>query len=181
MSAVDQLAFEPGQQIKCKTRFNHIYTGEVVAFDLNCNILIIKSPSSSGLSANKDLHFLVLANVADIEVIEESKTDCPKDLPSIEMKFIQARLTTAVKERMRLLEAVGNGVSQDGINLFVSLSKKFDRSLDLTWNDKVKIVVMNSVSIKPPYKESDCELINPKSPDALTYVRNLVKKFWDNP
>lgn len=182
MSAVDQLAFEPGQQIKCETRHDETFTGEVVAFDLQSNIIIIKSPSSSGTNANKDLHFIMVKNCADIQVIEESQGDFTKDLPHIEMKYIQAKQQTAINERMRLVEAVGNGVSKDGISLFLSLSKKFDRASDLTWNDKVKIVVMNAVVIKPPYKESDCELTNPTSKnDAITYVKNLVKKFWENP
>lgn len=184
MSAVDQLAFEPGQQIKCVTRFEESFTGEVVAFDLQSNILIIKSPSSSGSNCNKDLHFITVKNCADIQVLEESQGDSAKEhLPNIEMKYIQAKQQAAVNERMRLVEAVGNGVSQDGISLFLSLSKKYDRPSDLTWSEKVKIVVMNSVIIKPPYKESDCELSNPsnKSSDALNYVRNCVKKFWENP
>lgn len=46
MSEIDSLAFHPGQQVRCKTRFNDILTGEVIAFDLRTKILTIKSVAS---------------------------------------------------------------------------------------------------------------------------------------
>lgn len=186
-SAVLNVAFEPGQQVKCETRFGDIYAGEVVAFDLNSNILIIKSPSASGNSSNRDLHFLMLEHVKDIDLIEEPQADFAKDLPSIEMKYIESRQKAALDDRLRLVKAIENGVSQDGISLFSSLMKMYDKNGDLFWKDNVKIVVLNSVVIKPPYKESDCELLSPGSSEdssqnsALAYVKTVVKKFWENP
>lgn len=181
-----QLAFEPGQQVECVTRYDDTYTGEVIAFDLNSKILIIKSPASSGNSANRDLHIFKLENVKDVKSLEEPRAGTAKDLPNMEMKHIITRKENALQERLRLVEAVGNGVSQDGISLFLSLEKKYSRSSDLFWKDEVKIVVMNSVVIKPPYKESDCELLKSDSSESnrqsqsLTYVKNIVKKFWEN-
>lgn len=180
MSSTVYQAFEPGQQVRCETRFDDVYEGEVVAFDLNSNILIIKSPSSSGNTSNRDLHLLMLDSMRDVKLLEESQADCAKDLPNLEMRFIQSRQKTALTERLQLVDAVSKGVSKDGISLFLSLTKKYDRPEDLGWNDKVKIVVMNSVIIKPPYKESDCELLNPKSSEALGYVKSIVRKFWEN-
>lgn len=176
MSDLDSYAFGPGQQVKCKTRFDDILKGEVVAFDLNSKILVLKSPSSS---TNYDLNFLVLDSVSDVEILEETKSDQNIELPSLEMKQIKAKQTSAYNDRMRLVEAVGNGVSQDGISLYTTFSKKYDRASEITWKDKTKLVVMNSVIISPPYKESNCEPISPKTPkDAVNYVRNIVRKYW---
>lgn len=178
MSDLDSFAFGPGQQVQCKTRFDDVLKGEVVAFDLNSKILVLRSPSSN--SSNYDLNFLVLDSVSDVEILEEARSDHNMDLPSLEMKHIQAKRASALNERMRLVEAVGNGVSQDGVSLYTAFSKIYDRASDVTWNDKTKLVVMNSVIISPPYKEANCEAITPKtSKDALTYVRNVVRKYWE--
>lgn len=47
MSEIDSLAFQAGQQVRCKTKFNHVLNGEVVAFDLNSKILAIKSTQNT--------------------------------------------------------------------------------------------------------------------------------------
>ena len=182
MSDLDSFAFEPGQQVQCKTRFEDVFKGEVMAFDLNSKILILKSPSSSGTGTNHDLHFLVLDSVSDVEILEEPHVECTNDLPSIEMKCVKAKHTANASERLRLVEAVSNGVTQDGISLYTAFSKLYDRATDdVTWKDKVKIVVMNSVVISPPYKESDCEPINPKTQkEAVNYVKSNVRKFWES-
>lgn len=175
------VAFEPGQQVQCKTRFDDVFKGEVVAFDLNSKILTLKSPSSVGNGSNHDLHFFVLDSVSDVEILEEPKGERNNELPSIEMKYIKAKQTAALNERLRIVEAVEKGVSQEGISLYTIFSKKYERATDVTWKDDVKIVVMNSVVISPPYKESDCEPISPKShKEALNYVKSIVRKFWED-
>lgn len=182
MSDLDSYAFEPGQQVQCRTRFDDIFKGEVVAFDLSSKILILKSPSSSGVPTNHDLHFLVLDSVSDVQILEEPRGECATDqLPSIEMKNIKAKQAAALDERLRLVEAVGNGVSQDGISLYTALTKKYDRASDITWKDKVKIVVMNSVVISPPYKETDCHSLTARTQkEAVVYVKSIVRKFWES-
>lgn len=181
MSDFDLYAFEPGQQVQCKTRFDDLFKGQVIAFDLPSRILILKSAPTSGLQNNHDLHFLVLDSISDVQILEEPH-DCAKDqLPSIEMKYVESKIKLAHAERMRMLEAVSNGCSQEGIELYTELSKKYDRASDIVWKDKVKIVVMNTVVINPPYLEADCQPLTNKTPkEAVTYVKSNVRKFWDS-
>lgn len=180
MSDLDSFAFEPGQQVQCKTRFNDVFKGEVVAFDLSSKLLILKSPAASGIASYHDVNFLALDSVSDVQILEEPRAESNNDqLPSIEMKHIKAKQAAALTERLRLVEAVGNGVTQDGISLYAALYKKYDR--DITWRDKVKIVVMNSIVISPPYKEADCQPLSPKTQkDALNYVKSNIRKFWES-
>lgn len=182
MSDLDSYAFEPGQQVQCKTRFDDVYKGQVIAFDLPSRILILKSSPTSGVQGNHDLHFLVLDSISDVQILEEPRGDCAKDqLPNIEMKYVESKMKQAHAERLRLLEAVGNGCSQEGIQLYTELSKKYDRASDIEWKDKVKIVVMNTVVINPPYSESDCQPMTPKTQkEAVAYVKSNVRKFWDS-
>ena len=179
MSDLDSYAFEPGQQVQCKTRFDDIYKGEVVAFDLSSKILILKSPSTSGAPTNHDLHFLVLDSVADVQILEEPKSDSSNDqLPSIETKQIKAKQTAALAERLNLVRAVGNGVSEEGLQLYTMLCKTYERS-NITWKDNVKIVVLNSVVIEPPYGEANCVSSSSKTEkEAVSYVKSFVQKFW---
>lgn len=180
MSDLDTYAFEPGQQVQCKTRFDDVFKGEVVAFDLNSKILTLKSPSIVN-SSNHDLQFLVLDSVSEVEILEEPQEKRNNELPSIEMKYIKAKQDAATAERLRIVEAVEKGVSKEGISLYIAFTKKYERATDITWKDDVKIVVMNSVVISPPYKESDCEPISPKAhKEALNYVKSIVKKFWED-
>lgn len=179
MSDLDSYAFEPGQKVQCRTRFDDVYKGEVVAFDLSSKILILKSPSSSGIASNHDLHFLVLDSVSDVQILEEPKSECLNDqLPNIEMKQITAKQSAALAERYSLVQAVGNGVSQEGLQLYTMLCKTYDRS-NITWKDNVKIVVLNSVAIEPPYKEANCQPLSSKTEkEAVSYVKSNVQKFW---
>jgi len=181
MTDLDSFAFQPGQQVQCKTRFDDIFKGEVVAFDLNSKILILRSPASSGSVKNHDLHFLVLDSVSDVDILEEPHGETTTDLPCIEMKYIKEKQATALSERLRIVEAVGNGVSQDGISLFTEFTKIYNRESDIVWKDKTKIVVMNAVIISPPYKEANCEPWNPSvKEEAVLYVKNVVRKFWES-
>ena len=183
MSDWDSYAFQPGQQVLCKTRFDDEFKGEVVAFDLSSRILILKSPSTSGVATNHDIHILVLDSVSDVQIIAEPGADAVSDqLRNIDTSHITAKKSASLSERMRLIDAVGNGVSREGIELFTALTKKYDRASDLVWKDKVKIVVMNSVVINPPYTEADCQSLSPKTPnkEAVSYLRSNVRKFWES-
>lgn len=192
MSDLDSFAFEPGQQVQCKTRYDDVFTGEVVAFDLASKILILKSPTTSSgnpntaSSTNHDLHCLVLDSVSEVDILEEPQPGkCTNDLPSLGVRYVNAKIATALNERYRLVQAVSNGVSKEGISLYTEFLKKYDRAEDVTWKEKVKIVVMNTVVVSPPYKETNCEPLSKKTRDegdlrAVNYVKNIVKKFWEN-
>lgn len=179
MADLDSYAFEPGQQVQCKTRFEDIYKGEVVAFDLNTKILILKSPTSAPSGgSNHDLNFLQLDSVSNVEILKEPPKDAATDLPSIDMKYVKDRMELSLAERMEFIKAVGDGVSQEGLSLFTFLTKLYDRS-SLGWDKqtKVDIVVDKSVIIKPPYSGDDCKAIN-SNQSALDRVSAQVRKFW---
>lgn len=181
MSDLDSYAFEPGQQVQCRTRFEQDFRGEVMSFDLNSKILVLKSPAASGSAANHDLNFLVLDSVSNVEILEEPKGES-HDLPSLDTRSINTRQRQALDDRMRLVEAVGNGVSQEGISLYTALAKHYNRP-DVVWKDKNKIVVLNAVIISPPYKEADCTGLTNKAHNhaqAVIYVKQIVRKFWDS-
>lgn len=178
-SMLDSLAFEPGQQVRCKTRFADEVNGEVAAFDLNSKVLILKSTSASGGSSNKDLHILVLDSVSNVEILAEPPAETTNDLPSIDMKCVKSKQLSALEERLRVVKAIENGVSQEGIALFGSLAKIYGRASDVSWRDKDKILIMNEVLVSAPYKETNCEALATKSEAALSYVKSIVRKFWE--
>ena len=70
------LVFTPGSIISCITCFDHKYEGEVVAFDYERRLLIIKSQSSANPN-HHNVHVLNLNFVQDktIEIKKEVKKE----------------------------------------------------------------------------------------------------------
>lgn len=91
---------------------------------------------------------------------------------------VERRKKTAIDERNRLVRAFEAGINEDGLKLFLNLSK----TMKTTFEGK-SIIVMNDVLIKAPYKVDNCTVINSSSEkkvksDGVDYVKKLVEKFW---
>lgn len=62
------------------------------------------------------------------------------------------------------------GVSPEGQQLFLTITKTIE---EVSWNGP-NIVVMNQVTISPPYRPENCKGKNDSH--ALTHVRKIVEK-----
>ncbi|OTF73134.1 Anticodon-binding domain containing protein [Euroglyphus maynei] len=114
-----------GDIVECRTCFEEILTGEVMAFEHeNQNkILVLKIPSSSP-SSTCNITCLNLEFCSDVNVIQEmpdSTSNTNINLPDINTNKLEERVNLAVKERKNLIEAYKSGVSSDGISLYLSL------------------------------------------------------------
>ena len=65
--------FNPGNVITCTTCFDQKLEGEVVAFDYDRRIMVLKSPSLTNQANHHDVHLLNLKYVGDI-VLKDDKT-----------------------------------------------------------------------------------------------------------
>lgn len=90
----------------------------------------------------------------------------------------------AIDERKRLVKAFDAGINEDGLRLFLHLSK----TLNATFEGK-NIIVMKDVQITHPYKADNCAVNSGlgtnsssekkmKGENAVSYVKQLVEKFW---
>jgi len=82
-----------------------------------------------------------------------------------------------VYERQALAQAFNAGVSEDGLKLFLNLSKTIGR--DVSWKG-IDIIVNSTVLIKSPYRTEDCCLANEtaRNEKMIGYVQQLVSRFW---
>ena len=90
---------------------------------------------------------------------------------------VEERVKEAVAERNALAAAFKSGVTEDGLKLFLNLSKTIGR--DVTWKGS-GIIVNSTVVIKPPYRSDNCCFAtdSARNDKTLAYVQQLVSRFW---
>ncbi|RWS28035.1 Protein LSM12-like protein [Leptotrombidium deliense] len=190
MSEDVELMFNSGSVVAVKTCFNHAIEGEVIAFDYNKRVLMIKCPASLGGSSHNNVHLINLDYVTDVQIKKDVKKDdsSSASLPHLDINKVERKTRTAIEERRRLAEAFSGGISDEGIKVFLSLTKTIG---NVTWDGK-NIIVMNNVEISQPYKPDNCAphshaasgdrraVPSAKNAEAVNYVRQLVEKFWND-
>ena len=93
------------------------------------------------------------------------------------LEQLEDRAREAISERNALAAAFSSGVTEDGLKLFLNLSKTIGR--DVTWKGQ-DIIVNSIVLIKPPYKTDNCCLAteSARNDKMISYVQQLVSRFW---
>jgi len=177
--------FTVGSVVSCVTCFDVNIEGEVIAFDYNKRLLVLKS--SGGHANTNDVNWINLEFVKDIVIKKEVKREdvLNTQLPQINTQKVEHRARVAIDERRKLAEAFNSGISADGVKLYLSLTKTFD--VTVSW-DSDNIIVANSVKIYPPYRVDNCISIkhtaSPQQqqqlPEALKFSKKLVEKYWND-
>ncbi|KAH8343439.1 hypothetical protein KR059_010944, partial [Drosophila kikkawai] len=174
--------FTLGSIVRCKTCFEEIFSGEVVAFDLGVKMLMLRCTVSKGGGDEKAKSKLTIVNLSmciDIEIIKEvllpldEVPACPERL---DLHMLQERLRHATDMRSAYCRSYHLNASPFGQALYRVLVKHFGNHL-VMWqeqDDNVSIEVMHEVTIKPPYA---VENVEGKTSKSLMYVRSVVKSF----
>ncbi|XP_060066989.1 protein LSM12-like [Ylistrum balloti] len=168
--AQDGEYFSIGSIVSCTTCYNQKIQGEVLAFDEGTKMLAIKSSAASGKHNRHDIRMVNLAYVSDIKVIQESDEPAPA-LTSLNLQKITSRLRENLDAKKQKVNYVGIGVSADGQKVFNSIVKTLN---DSRWEGK-NIIVMDEVSIRPPYSVDDCR---GKDGQLLSHVKKIVRKHY---
>jgi len=82
-----------------------------------------------------------------------------------------------VIKRESLLRSRNENATERGMQLFEVLCKNLGNN-KITWQ-KQKIIVMEQLSIKPPYRMCDIKGAQ-HTPKLLNFVQGLVEKFNEN-
>jgi len=182
---ITECMFTVGSIVNCVTCFDNQIEGEVIAFDYQKRLLIIKSNSSSGQNSLNDVNWINLDFVKDINIKKEVKRDdvINTQLPQLDTQRVERRAREAVEERKKLTEAFNSGVTPDGVKLYLTLSKTLNiQGVKVIW-DSENIIVANCVKINPPYKVENCISIKQHSgspPESVIFAKKLVEKYWND-
>ncbi|ELU10334.1 hypothetical protein CAPTEDRAFT_176694 [Capitella teleta] len=164
--------FNIGMILTCTTCRGQKINGEVVAFDYDARLLILKSPSSSGKPSLNDIQLVNLKCVTDIT---EDKKAPEKEIPplsNLNLNKLTTRLRQATDDKLRQVNYKGIGVTPQAQKLFLVITKTIN---EVKW-DGQDIVILDTVTIKPPYEVGNCS--GKEGDNTLTHVRKIVDKFY---
>lgn len=185
---IEEFGLSIGSIVALETCWNKKFEGEVMAFDYGNKILLLKCPASSGATTRHDVHLINLNFVLNLEKKQNNRKDLSSsiDLPDLKIKKAEERKSIAVNERKKLVSAFNQDVSQNGLRLFLHLTKTMGNSV--TWSEK-DILVNDNVCISHPYQKENCKVAarfanandetqTKKNQGAVDYVKTLVERFW---
>ncbi|KAM8709708.1 hypothetical protein ACLKA7_016505 [Drosophila subpalustris] len=181
------MSFNPfpiGTQLHVETCFGDELTGEVLTYEHSVKMLILRCHSKDG--KGKTCHNQCIVNLnycKDLNIIQEATkavttVDKVNEVPArLNLSRLDERLQQSVAQRKSLLRSSNAHATPRGRQLFQMLAKHFGHS-ELSWQ-KDKIMVLQHLTIKPPYRICDITS-SQKSPKLLNYVQRLLEKFNEN-
>eukprot|EP00094_Tigriopus_californicus_P002051 TCALIF_01977-PA protein Name:"Similar to LSM12 Protein LSM12 homolog (Pongo abelii)" AED:0.05 eAED:0.08 QI:0/0.75/0.6/1/1/1/5/298/490 len=195
------LAFEyfmPGARVKCTSCYGDNLEGEVMAFDLNTRMLVLKMSATDRRPSHNDVQMLNMNYMKDVKLLSEAKNNNgtpPADPPTLniqrvssvtsqgfESKSLKNSSSEVLKNRIgqnlvrkgRLIKAFKSGVSVEGQRLFQVISKTID---EIDWEGE-NIVVMRKVTITPPYKPENIKGVSDSK--AVLHITKIVEKHVED-
>ncbi|KAK7586225.1 hypothetical protein V9T40_004101 [Parthenolecanium corni] len=163
--------FNIGSTVSCRTCYHKEIEGEVLAFDAPTKILILKCSPSDGKPPLCDINFVNLNFVSDVQVVKEASSSPPTP-QSLNTDRLTNRLKNNVSSKKRVITALQSGVSPEGQNLFLTITKTIE---DVKWEGP-DIVVFENVKITPPYKPENVQASSSSDTKACNHLRKLVDK-----
>jgi len=173
-----KIPYPVGSKITAKLNTGAVMKGEIVAYDAEYKVVIMRTPGSR--PGHHNVSILNVVNCAEIKVDEECK-EAPGGMPEMSMQKLEERRRVQTERKMKLITAFKAGISPDGQKLYQQINKTLD---EVMWQND-KILVMNKVIIEPPYrlehvrikqgiKEDDSTLKN------LNHIRKIVERFSES-
>ncbi|VEN46823.1 unnamed protein product [Callosobruchus maculatus] len=169
MAAVSDF-FSLGSVVWCRTCYNQEVEGEVLAFDPQTKILILKCTSSNGDPKLNDVHFVNLSLVSELQVKKEV-TNVPETPQSLNLQRLNTRVRNQVDEKKRMLQAISANVSSEGQSLFIAIAKTIS---EVRWSNSEIVVWNQEVIISPPYQLENIQG-NSNSKEYI-YIKKVVEK-----
>ncbi|CAG0892545.1 unnamed protein product [Cyprideis torosa] len=164
--------FTIGSIVSCTTCHEETFTGEVVSFDPCVKMILLKSQASNGNPVDSNMRFVNLSKCKDVQVVKES-TNPPPIIQNVNKQRINHRVKRQTEEKQRKIASMKHNAPSEAQQLFMTITKTLTIG-QVTWNG-LNIVVMNDVTISPPYGPENVTASDPKS-KALNYVKNIVDK-----
>ncbi|XP_046846459.1 protein LSM12 homolog A-like [Xenia sp. Carnegie-2017] len=158
-----------GSRVSCTSLNGEKVEGEVLAYDGEHKILVLKIPS--GEKGKCNINFFNTEILSDFKILEEAKKS-PSPLPALDMSKIAQRTEQNLAQRQRQLQRIGNDVTPMAQKLFDHVSKQYN---NCCWDGKNIVVKDADVKIIPPY-ELENVVGDTKGSD---HIKKLVERFQD--
>ncbi|XP_004922171.1 protein LSM12 homolog A [Bombyx mandarina] len=175
MSAVVSDCFTIGSIVATRTCYNENIEGEVLAFDPQTKMLILKCQSSSGNPKRHDVNIVNLSLVSDVQIKKEVST-VPEPPQSLNLHRLNTRVRNSIENKRRLVSALSACLDPEGQRLFMAIARVID---DVSWAGQSIRVYNNKihqVMITPPYKVDD--VIGEKDSQSYNYIKKFVERHW---
>ncbi|XP_065364955.1 LSM12 homolog A [Calliphora vicina] len=175
MAAVND-CFSIGSTVMCTTCFNEEFEGEVLAFDHNTKMLILKCRSKNAENLN-DVHVLNLSLCSNVQVVKECNGNYVDDPQKLNLEQLKLRLRKTVQHRQTYLKSKNADVSPEAQELYRVIAKQFKNN-EVSWQG-LNIQIFNEVTITPPYRaENVVSTSNNKS--LCNYIKKMIENFIIN-
>ncbi|KAI4454726.1 lsm12 [Holotrichia oblita] len=168
MAAVSDY-FSLGSIVWCKTCYSKEIEGEVMAFDPQSKMLILKCPAVSGLRQAHDVHLVNLTLVSEL-IVKKEVTTVPEIPQSLNLQRLNTRIRNQIDDKKRTLQAMSANVSPEGQKLFIAIAKTIK---EVRWSSSDIIVWDNKVIISPPYKVENIK--GNSGSGEYSYIRKVVR------
>jgi len=156
-----------GSHIKCRYQGGDV-EGQVAAFHTASRLLIIKAPASNGKSTNNDIYVINADCVEKLSIEDGNPAD---SLRAIDFQKLEKRRMKSIGLKKARIRALSADVAPEGRKLFLTIIKTID---EVAW-DGEKIVVLNEVTISPPYRIDN---VSGEKEASVIHVKKIVDKHW---
>ncbi|XP_050441736.1 protein LSM12 homolog A [Adelges cooleyi] len=170
MAGVNE-CFSIGSVVMCTNCFDEEIEGEVLGFEPNTKMLILKCPSTTNNPMLNDINIVNLAFAKDVQVKKESNFN-PPPLPSLNLNRLNNRVKTQIQDKKRQISAMSANVSPEAQKLYLTITKTIP---EVSWQGQ-NIVVYDHVIISPPYKPENVKGTGNQEDKAIVYIKNIVEK-----
>eukprot|EP01114_Cavostelium_apophysatum_P019033 TRINITY_DN6009_c0_g1_i1.p1 TRINITY_DN6009_c0_g1~~TRINITY_DN6009_c0_g1_i1.p1 ORF type:complete len:182 (-),score=32.18 TRINITY_DN6009_c0_g1_i1:18-563(-) len=140
-----------GIQVRIKTTLGEEVEGEIFSYDATTSTVVLQQTLVHS-TLKKNFVILKTNFIKEIEYLgKEKSSDDLQSLPPVNIARIKSKASTVLRNLREEAARIGVGVTEQAQDIFNALSK----TLPCRWKQD-SIIVMDEVTIRPPYASSDC-------------------------
>ncbi|XP_062141750.1 LSM12 homolog A [Drosophila sulfurigaster albostrigata] len=167
--------FSIGSTVLCTTCFKDEVEGEVLAFDHNTKMLILKCHSKTSEELS-DVYVMNLSLCSNVQVIKECNGNFIDDPQKLNLEQVKMRLRKTVERRQDFLKSKNAEVSPEAQELYRAIAKQLGYN-EVSWQGQ-NIQILNEVTVSPPYRV-DNVVSSSDNDTSCNYIKRIIKQFFN--
>ncbi|KAH8388114.1 hypothetical protein KR093_011812 [Drosophila rubida] len=167
--------FSIGSTVLCTTCFKDEVEGEVLAFDHNTKMLILKCHSKTAEELS-DVYVMNLSLCSNVQVIKECNGNFIDDPQKLNLEQVKMRLRKTVERRQDFLKSKNADVSPEAQELYRAIAKQLGYH-EVSWQGQ-NIQILNEVTVSPPYRV-DNVVSSSDNDTSCNYIKRIIKQFFN--